>query len=312
MGGGGARGDRLGGRRARSGVGGTIVRPGRRETTAVRGRRDTAVSGRVIRVAVRVAREHADVVTAELLALSPGGLEERDVDERTVELAIYGAAGELPDLPKVRAAAGDALVDVSTSEVPDGWEHRWREWHRPLDVGPLHVRPPWLPPRPGALDVAIEPGRAFGTGAHPSTRLTLALLITVPPHGPLADWGCGSGILSIAAARLGFDPVLACDADPAAVAATLAAAEANEVAIAARGLDLRREPGPWAPTVTANLERRLLLDVAALLERPPERLIVSGLFVEEVDEVVAAFARHGLAAAARRDGDGWSAILLAR
>jgi ribosomal protein L11 methyltransferase len=277
---------------------------------------------------VRVAREHADVVTAELLALSPGGLEERDVDERTVELAIYGAAGELPDLPKVRAAAGDALVDVSTSEVPDGWEHRWREWHRPLDVGALHVRPPWLPPRPGALDVAIEPGRAFGTGAHPSTRLTLELLTTVPPHGLLADWGCGSGILSIAAARLGFDPVLACDADPAAVAATLAAAEANEIVaveadelgdveadrapIVARRLDLRREPGPWAPTVTANLERRLLLDVAALLERPPERLIVSGLFVEEADEVVAAFARHGLAAAARRDGDGWSAILLAR
>ena len=301
MGGGGARSDRLGGRRARSGIG-----------------------GRVIRVAVRVAREHADVVTAELLALSPGGLEERDVDDRTVELAIYGAVGELPDLPKVRAAAGDALVDVSTSEIPGGWEHRWREWHRPLDVGPLHVRPPWLPPPPGALDVAIEPGRAFGTGAHPSTRLTLELLTTVPPDGPLADWGCGSGILSIAAARLGFDPVLACDADPAAVAATLSAAKANEIAaaeadeigevgarIVAGRLDLRRQPGPWAPTVTANLERRLLLDVAALLERPPERLIVSGLFVEEADEVVAAFARHGLAAAARREGDGWSAILLA-
>jgi ribosomal protein L11 methyltransferase len=288
-------------------------------------RRSTGgAAGRLIRVAVRVAREHADVVTAELLALSPGGLEERDVDERTVELAIYGAAGELPDLPKVRAAAGDALVDVSTSEVPDGWEHRWREWHQPLDVGPVHVRPPWLPPRPGALDVAIEPGRAFGTGAHPSTRLILELLTTVPPQGPLADWGCGSGILSVAASRLGFEPVLACDVEREAVEATLAAAEANGVAAAAAAdepsgttprlvvarHDLRRAPGPWAPTVLANLVRPLLLDLAARLDRPPERLIASGLETAEVDEVVAAFG--DLRLAARRDGDGWSAILLTR
>ncbi|MGH2948955.1 MAG: 50S ribosomal protein L11 methyltransferase [Solirubrobacteraceae bacterium] len=264
----------------------------------------------MIRLAVRVPREHAELVAAELLVLSPSGLEERDVGDGTVELAVYGARGELPTLPDVRAAAGDALVDVSTSELPDDWDERWREWHRPLDVGPLRVRPPWAPPREGALDVVIEPGQAFGTGAHPSTRLSLELLLTVPARGALADWGCGSGVLALAAARLGFEPVLACDVEPESVVATLAAAAANGIVVDATVHDLRHAPGPWAPTVAANLVRPLLLEVAARMERPPERLIASGLEPHEVDEVAAAFARRGLAPAARRDGGGWSAILL--
>ena len=266
----------------------------------------------MIRLAVRVERSHAETVLAELLQLVPGGLEERDVDDRTVEYALYGAEGELPDVGELRAAVRGALVDVSTSEVADGWEERWRDWHRPLDIGPLRVRPPWAPQRPGALDVVIDPGQAFGTGAHPSTRLTLELLVGLPRRGPLADWGCGSGILSVAAARLGFDPVLACDQDRAAVDATLAAAAANGVPVTASRCDLGRAPGPWAPTILANLVRPLLLEIAAPMQRPPERLIASGLEIGEVDEVVAAFAPHGLALSARRDGDGWSAILLSR
>jgi ribosomal protein L11 methyltransferase len=266
----------------------------------------------VIRLAVRVARADAEIAAAELLVLSPGGLEERDLDDETVELAIYGAAGELPRLPDLRALVGERLVQVSTTEVPDDWAERWREWHRPLDVGPLRVRPPWEPARPGALDVVIDPGQAFGTGAHPSTRLSLELLAEVPAGGPLADWGCGSGVLSIAAARLGFDPVLACDVEPASVDAALAAAAANGVVVEVSSCDLRRSAGPWAPTVTANLVRPLLLEIAARMERPPQRLIAGGLEDGEADEVAAAFARVGLREAARRDGDGWSAILLAR
>lgn len=264
----------------------------------------------MIRLAVRVARDHAEPVLAELLALVPAGLEERDVDDATVEYALYGAPGELPDLGELRAVAGGALVEVSTSEVPDG--SAWRDWHRPLDVGPLRVRPPWAEPRPGALDVVIDPGQAFGTGSHPSTRLTLQLLLDLQGGGPLADWGCGSGILAVAAARLGFDPVLACDHEREAVAATEAAAAANGVALTVTRCDLRRAAGPWAPTVLANLVRPLLLELARLIERPPERLIASGLTLDEVDDVVAAFAPHGLSLASRRDGDGWSAILLER
>jgi len=278
----------------------------------------------VIRLAVRVARPDAEAVLAELLELVPAGLEERDVDAGTVEYALYGAPGELPDIGSLRAAAGGALVEVSTSEVGDGGD--WRDWHRPLDVGPLRIRPPWEPERPGALDVVIDPGQAFGTGAHPSTRLTLELLAGLRPRGPLAtprgplaasrgplaDWGCGSGVLAVAAARLGFDPVLACDIERESVAATLAAAAANGVGVSASRCDLLREGGPWAPTVVANLVRPLLLEIAARMERPPDRLIASGLEDGEAADVIAAFARHGLALEARRDGDGWSAILLSR
>jgi ribosomal protein L11 methyltransferase len=271
----------------------------------------------VIRLAVRVARARAEPVLEELLALVPAGLEERDVDAHTVEYALYGAPGELPALPDLRAAAGDGLVEVSTSELPDGWEERWREWHRPIDVsgraGRVRVRPPWAPRLAGAHDIVIDPGQAFGTGAHPTTRLCLETLADLTPAGALSDWGCGSGILALTAARLGWSPVSACDVEAASVAATGAAARANGVALArVERCDLRTAPGPWAPTVVANLVRPLLLELAAGLRRVPARLLASGLLPDEADEVAAAFAPHGLAVADRRDGGGWSAILLAR
>jgi ribosomal protein L11 methyltransferase len=262
----------------------------------------------MIRLAVRVAREQAEPVLAELLSLVPGGLEERDVDAATVEYVLYGAAGELPELGELRAAAGGALVDVSTSELPDDWDERWRSFHAALDVGPLRVRPPWEPPREGALDVVIDPGQAFGTGSHPTTRLVLELLCELEPAGALADWGCGSGILAIAAAKLGWAPVLACDHDPASVDATRAGAAANGVHVEVSRCDLRRAPGPHAPTVLANLVRPLLLDVAAVIARPPERLIASGLQPDEVDEVVAAFG--GLREVRRVQDGGWAAVYL--
>jgi ribosomal protein L11 methyltransferase len=254
-----------------------------------------------------VAREHCEPVLAELLDLVPAGLEERDVDAATVEYVLYGAPGELPALGHVRAAAGGALVDVTTSELPDDWAQRWRSFHAALDVGPLRVRPPWEPPRPQALDVVIDPGQAFGTGSHPSTRLTLELLTGLEPTGPLADWGCGSGVLAVAAAKLGFEPVRACDHDPAAIAATREAAEANGVTVETSRCDLRRGPGPWAPVVLANLVRPLLLELAGHLGEPPRDLIVSGLEGDEADEVAAAFA---LDEAARRSAGGWTAIHL--
>jgi ribosomal protein L11 methyltransferase len=280
----------------------------------------------VIRLAVRVARTDAEPVLAELLELAPGGLEEREVEPDAVEYVIYGAPGELPALPDLRAAAGAALVDVTTTEIPDDWGERWKAFHPPVDVSwrfrRLRVRPPWERPLACAsrrsrvsevdgIDVVIDPGQAFGTGSHHSTRLTLELLLGLDPGGALADWGCGSGVLAIAAAKLGWDPVLACDSEPVALEATRANAAANGVpAISVTRCDLRRQQGPWAPVVLANLVRPLLLDVAALMTRPPERLIVSGLLREEAGEVGDAFARHGLRPGARRDGGEWSALLL--
>jgi ribosomal protein L11 methyltransferase len=120
-------------------------------------------------------------------------------------------------------------------------------------------------------------------------------------------------VLAIAAARLGWDPVLACDWEAASVEATAENAAVNGVPqIAVARSDLRREEGPWAPTVVANLVRPLLLEVAGNMTRPPEALIVSGLLREEGDEVAAAFARHGLREAARRTGGEWCALRLDR
>jgi ribosomal protein L11 methyltransferase len=275
----------------------------------------------VIRLAVRVRREHAEVVLAELMAFAPGGLEEREAGD-AVEYVLYGAPGELPELGDLKAAVGGALVDVSTSELRDDWGENWRSFHAPVDIGDarlegshsraprlLRVRPPWEPAREGALDVIIDPGQAFGTGSHATTRLTLELLADLEPAGALADWGCGSGVLAIAAAKLGWSPVLACDVEFESVEATRAGAEANGVTIEVTRCDVR-QGGPFAPTVLANLVRPLLLEVAANLQRVPERLIISGLEGDEPAEVVPAFARHGLRETRRRDGNGWSAIEL--
>lgn len=266
----------------------------------------------MIRLAVRVARERAELVLAELLELAPGGVEERE-DGDVVEYAIYGAPGEVPALPALRALAGDALVEVTTSEVADDWAERWRAFHEPVAVGRLYVRPPWAPPRAGALDVVIDPAQAFGTGAHATTRLGLELLGELEPAGPLLDLGCGSGVLAIAAARLGWAPVVGLDHDPEAVRATLANAEVNGVAVEARRHDLLRDgPAPAAPTVLANLLRPLLLRVASdgFAGGTPSTLVASGLLVAEGDEVAAAFARLGLREVERREQGEWIALIM--
>jgi len=173
-------------------------------------------------------------------------------------------------------------------------------------VGSLVVRPPWV--EGGLDDLVIDPGVFFGAGTHATTQLCLRLLQELPPGGPLCDWGAGTGILAIAAARLGWEPVVAVEVDPGALELISLNAAANHVAVTTRWLNLAATPAPWAPTVVANLTRELLLDVAALVDRGPARLIASGLLAGEVDEVVAAFGMRE----ERRLVDGeWAAVLLA-
>ncbi len=148
---------------------------------------------------------------AELTVLAPNGVEE-ERGPGYVEYAIYGGEGELPELGELDAAVGEGTVEVSATEIPDDWADRWRDFHKPLLVGGrLWLRPSWEPPREGAIDVVVDPGQAFGTGAHPTTRLCLELLLELEAAGeaagPLTDLGTGSGVLAIAAAKLGWDPV---------------------------------------------------------------------------------------------------------
>jgi ribosomal protein L11 methyltransferase len=231
-----------------------------------------------------------------------------------VEYALYGSPGELPSLPEGAASVGGTLVQVRGEEVPEDWAERWKRFHVPLLLGGrLYVRPPWEQPavRPGVQEVVIDPGQAFGTGTHPTTRLCLELMLELDSSGgSFADLGCGSGVLAIAAAKLGFSPVSAFDADRAAVAATDSNARANAVLLdRVERLDLRTGPVPVADVVAANLMRPLLLRVAERMEEQPRALILSGLLDQEADEVAAAFAP--LAVRRRLSMKGWTALLMA-
>ncbi len=339
----------------------------------------------MIRLAVRVASEHAELVLAELLELAPAGVEEvhgeaGTVAEGTVEYAVYGAPGELPALPDLKAAAGDALVDVRSEEIPDDWHERWRQFHRPVLVeapvqsgAPRHeapghdarprrapvpsllVRPPWetasaTRPRPGrrrsptggegpaaVREIVIDPGQAFGTGAHATTRMCLELLLELAaregPGGAVVDVGTGSGVLAIAAATLGFAPVLALDNEPESVAAARENAAVNAATIEVRRFDLRTASAlPWradaleeapaldapaasvppaARVVLANLLRPLLLELAERMSETPSHLIAGGLLIGELDEVVHAFGdRLRLRERERRTNGEWAAVWL--
>jgi ribosomal protein L11 methyltransferase len=272
----------------------------------------------LIRLAIRVDRAAAELVLAELLELTPSGVEEVAVSDQVVEYAVYGPPGELPALPEVRAAAGGALVEVTTTEIADDWSERWREFHRPLVLPGLTVRPPWEPAptsSTNSIEIIIDPGQAFGTGAHATTRLCLGLLLELDATGSLVDLGCGSGVLAIAAARLGFAPVLALDFDPAAVAAAADNARVNGVTLDLRRHDLRFDPTPAADTITANLLGPLLIEWAGRLHAEhalPDRIVASGLLDNESATVSAAFSALGYAVAESRVLGEWAALLLTR
>jgi ribosomal protein L11 methyltransferase len=185
--------------------------------------------------------------------------------------------------------------------VPDGWEDRWRAFHHGVVVGRFWVGPPWEEAPAGAQAVVIDPGRAFGTGAHPTTRLTLELLQELEPAS-LLDVGCGSGVLSIAAAKLGFRPVTAIDVDEAAIEATLANARVNGVEISACRLDALADDIPETELVVANIA----LDVVErLLPRlGVRRAVTSGYLARDEPRV------EGWRRSARRERDGWAADLL--
>ncbi len=283
----------------------------------------------MIRLAVRVERERAEIVLAELLELAPAGVEESQPAPELVEYAVYGAPGELPSLPELSAVAGEALVAVSTSEVPDDWRERWRSFHKPVLVAgqgtapAVRVRPPWEPAADAAaaLDVVIDPGQAFGTGGHATTRMSLELLLALlaadPVRGPVLDVGAGSGVLAIAAAKLGCRPVVAVDVEAESVRAARENAAVNGVEIDVRRADLRRERLPLPATgelvVLANLLRPLLLALPGALACPPAHLIASGLLRGEAEEVAQAMGEHlGLRVRERREDGEWSALWLAQ
>jgi ribosomal protein L11 methyltransferase len=224
-----------------------------------------------------------------MIELFPQGFEEVERSGGVELVAYTDAAGE----EKIWHFFGAA----ESADVESGWEERWRMYHQPVRVGRLWIGPPWEEPPTDALLVVIDPGRAFGTGAHPTTQICLSLLQELEPSS-LLDVGCGSGVLSIAAALLGFDPVVGVDLEAASIEATLENARANGVEVGAR-LVLRDEELPPAGTVVANIS---LPAVLALPERTrADVLLTSGYLMSEEPRL------PGYTHVERREIDGWAA-----
>jgi ribosomal protein L11 methyltransferase len=251
---------------------------------------------RVSRLAIRVRGDAAELALAELLPLLQAGAEERDVNG-DVEYILYAPSGELPRIVDIELMLGDMLVDCTLAPVEDGWERRWHDFIRPVTVQEagrsLTIRPPWIDGDP--TDIVIDPDLFFGAGSHATTQVALRLMLSErEPGGALCDWGAGCGVLSVAAARLGWGPVTAVEVDPGALDVIRANAAANGVAVSTKWLNLGATAAPWAPTVVVNVPGELLRVLPETIERPPERLLVTGMINEEADSVTAEFAALGL------------------
>ncbi len=210
----------------------------------------------------------------------------------------------------------------------EDWANAWKKHYKPLRIGKrILLVPAWEEPvaRPGDVVVRLEPGMAFGTGMHPTTRLCVAALEEwVRPGEALLDIGTGSGVLSIVAAKLGARPVWATDIDPLAIRATRENAERNDIPLFPHSLHIEHGSIPAGqfgryPLIVVNILAEILvglLDAAyenvPLTEplAPGGHIILSGILEDKVDMVLAAARRHGLREVERLQEGDWVALVV--
>jgi ribosomal protein L11 methyltransferase len=230
-----------------------------------------------------------------MLELFPEGFEELDRPDGVELVAYTDASGE----ERLWAAFGQVTAD----DVGAGWEERWRDFHRPVRVGGLWIGPPWEEPPPDAEAVVVDPGRAFGTGGHATTRLCLGLLGELE-RGSLLDVGCGSGVLAIAAAKLGYAPVTALDHDTSAVEATARNAAANGVELDCRLADAFAGELPATDVALVNISHEA---VGQILPALAAHTVVTSGYLERDRPEGEGFRRERRVAA-----EGWAADLFRR
>lgn len=256
---------------------------------------------------VTVPRADADVCADELWCLGAVAIEERGVGGAVTLVAGFADDAALASAVAALAPRWPAAI----TWVGEAWRDAWRAFAQPVRVGRLLVRPAWVdaPAGEAAATVVLDPGRAFGDGSHPTTRMALAALDgTIAGGERVLDVGCGSGVLAIAAAVLGAAEVVAVDVDAGAVATTAANALANGVA---DRVTATTDPvGSIAGTfdvVVANLGgTQVVVDLAADLRArlaPGGRLVVGGLLPGGVADAVAAL--DPLRAVGRDEDGGW-------
>ena len=257
-----------------------------------------------------------DLLVAELHSLETLGLEEREGPGGTVTLLAYFPAAA-PAAERVAALADEEVRIEGPATVPDtDWEREWRRGLVARRVGPLWVRASWLP-SPGTPELVIDPEQAFGSGEHASTRLALELLADeLRADDRVLDVGTGSGILALAALRLGAARALGVDVDPVACAAAEANARRNGLSLelVCGGADAL-EPDRSFEVVVANLLLGELLAVLPrILARAARAVVLAGYLEAERGRLEAALEGSGWVPAEQRSesqsGDLWWACRL--
>lgn len=262
-------------------------------------------------VVLRVPRAAVEDVLDRLLLIVPGGVREVPAG-RHVDLKVRGEA--LPALEELRRAVGRWPHRVSEHEISDDWRERRAADYIPEVIGDrLVVRPDWAPPSGAEIEIVLAEGAAFGAGTHPTTRACLELLLEVPPSARFADLGCGSGVLAILAAKLGWRSVVAVDIDPVAVAAARENAAANHAAVEVREASLTDEPPPRCGAFVANVLPELHAMIASAWEEPvPQTGLLSGFGPGDAEEVLGAYLARGMREERRVETHGWMVVLVAR
>ena len=246
--------------------------------------------------ALSVTVEDADAGTpAETPQYGEPGMETHTVWNRSVLSALFDANQQVHDIVASCAAALGVNAALTIEEVPEtDWVRATQAQFDPIPIGgPLWIVPTWhTPPEPDAINLVLDPGLVFGTGSHPTTRMCLQWLVRTRPAGSVLDYGCGSGILAIAAAKLGAGEVVGVDIDPQAVRSAHDNADANGVTAAFfdAGDTL---PPPYDTkkydVVLANIlanPLRILAPALTARLKPGASLVLAGLLAEQAEELI--------------------------
>jgi ribosomal protein L11 methyltransferase len=264
-------------------------------------------------VSLEIPAEALEDVLDRLLLIVPGGVHEVERGG-LVELRMRG--DQVPAVDEIATAVGRWPHRIDERSVPDDWrERRLADYRADVIAGRLVVRPDWAPPPadPAVVEIVLGESAAFGVGTHPTTRTCLELLLELVPTGAFADLGCGTGVLAIAAAKLGWSPVVAVDVQPESVEAAGANAAANGVEVTAEPRDLAGEPPPAADGIAANVPAWLHAVLAAALPEPlPAVALLSGFVRAEAVQATQGYLAQGFRIRKEMDAHGWVVAVLER